>query len=370
MKIIEYIENNCWCNFKNNNRTLFYRSIYNYGTKKYKNKVIQNKITETITLYYPKNQRQIHGFNGNQPPIDANSLKKISLSRINNFIYQYQHIREQIENLSQKMKMTNNFLNASKVKEIIELEAKLYSYEYLISNLATNKNEAMSQKQYENFCKWKNNPQNKELWIYPFIFQEVLKSYNIAISIQTFKQYIHFQELLDLLEKKQNIYTIIRNIKKREKNGFLFLNFRNYPYQNKVITNTSILKKVTQYINQLEQNAFSEINELVGIPTYPFKILEGTCFVMKDSNFTNEDIFNKIVICPALTTQDIINLLDCRAILVEYGGYLSHASIWSREYHKPCLVNCKNITNFLKTGDTIQIDGDTGKIEFKQKNDY
>ena len=90
---------------------------------------------------------------------------------------------------------------------------------------------------------------------------------------------------------------------------------------------------------------------------------------MKGSNFTNEDIFNKIVICSVLTAQDVINLLDCRAILVEYGGYLSHASIWSREYHKPCLVNCKNITKLLKTGDIIQINGETGRIELKQKND-
>ncbi len=369
MRIVEYIEANCWCSFKNNNRTLFYRSIYNYGIKKYKNKVIQNKITETITLYYPKNQKQIHGFNGNQPPIDSNSLKTISPSKIDYFINQYQDIRKQIEILSQKMKITDNFLNASKVKEIIELEAMLYSYEYLISNLANNKRETMTQKQYGNFCKWKNNPQNKEPWIYHFIFQELLIYYDITLPIQTFKQFIHFQELLNLLEKKQDIHTIVHTIKRREKNGFLLLNFRNYPYQNKVITNTNILKEVAQYINQLEQNTFSKTNELIGIPTYPFQILEGTCFVMKGSNFTNEDIFNKIVICSVLTAQDVINLLDCRAILVEYGGYLSHASIWSREYHKPCLVNCKNITKLLKTGDIIQINGETGRIELKQKND-
>jgi len=363
MRIVEYIETNCWCNFKNNNRTLFYRSIYNYGIKKYKNKVIQNKITETITLYYPKNQKQIHGFNGNQPPIDSNSLETISLSKINYFINQYQNIRNQIEILSQKMKMTNNFLNASKVKEIIELEAKIYSYEYLISNLGGQKQEQLKGENYKIFIAWKNDPNNKEPWIYSKIMQKLLEYYQIELPITIFKQYIHFQEFLNLLEKKIDINKVVHNIEKRKKNGFLLLNLNHYPYQNKIVTNTSIVKNIQSYIEKIEISQCP----LKGKATFPFPEIEGECIVIKNNDFDNKNIFGKIVVCSVLTAQDSMKLLDSRAILVEYGGYLTHASIWSREYRKPCLVGCNGITRLLNTGDIILIDGNQGNISIQKK---
>lgn len=369
MKIIDYIQRNCWCDFKNNNRTLFYRSIYNYGIQKYKYKKIQNQITETITIYYPEGKKQIHGFNGNQPPIDENSFQKIKLSSLDNFIIQYNKLRMKLEGISQRMKEKKKYLNVSNVKKIIELEAKLYSYEYLISNLVNNTKEKMTKEQYENFCKWKNNPQNKELWIYHFIFEEILKSYKVSMSVNTFKQYLHFTELIEILEKKKDIHIIVHNIEKRKKNGFLLLNFRNHSYQNKIITNHTIFQKTVEYIIQINKDNHEE-KEIIGIPTYSFPILEGECVVIPNHDFTTKDIFNKIVVCSILTAQDVMNLLDSRAILVEYGGFLSHASIWSREYHKPCLVNCKNVAKQLHTGDTVRIDGETGIIELiAKKND-
>lgn len=364
MNTIDYIKQNCWCNFKNNNRTLFYRSIYHYGIQKYKNKRIKNKVTETFTIYYPENKKQIHGFNGNQPPIDKISLQKIPLSKLDNFIKQYYLIREKMEYNSQTIKKEKKFLDFSQVKRIIELEAKLYSYEYLISNLVNNTKETITKEQLEIFSKWKNNPQNKEPWIYNFIFEEILKTYSLSISLQTFKQYIHFKELLGLLKKKKDIHTIVYNIEKRKRYGFLLLNF--HTSYNKIIINSNIVQNVIEHLEKKEK----EEKEKKGIPTYPFPILEGECVVIQNNDFHNINIFNKIIVCSILTAQDVMNLLDSRAILVEYGGYLSHASIWSREYHKPCLVNCKNITKRLQTGNTIRINGENGSIELlQQKND-
>lgn len=51
------------------------------------------------------------------------------------------------------------------------------------------------------------------------------------------------------------------------------------------------------------------------------------------------------------------------AILVERGSTLSHAAIVSREMGIPCIVGVKGITQILKNGDTVKMNGQTGIIE-------
>lgn len=50
-------------------------------------------------------------------------------------------------------------------------------------------------------------------------------------------------------------------------------------------------------------------------------------------------------------------------VVTEIGGILSHAGIVAREYGLPCVSNVNGVTNRLKDGDIIQIDGTTGLIE-------
>ena len=51
------------------------------------------------------------------------------------------------------------------------------------------------------------------------------------------------------------------------------------------------------------------------------------------------------------------------AILVERGSTLSHAAIVSREMGIPCIVGVKGITQLLKNGDWVRMNGQTGIIE-------
>lgn len=369
MNTIHYIKENCWCNFKNNNRTLFYRTIYHYGVVKYKNPLIENEVTETITIYYPKNTKQVHAFNGNEPAIHKNSLQKISIQEIPKLINQYNKIKEKIDKISNTIDVKNLFANSPKIKEIIELEAKLYAYEYFISNLSNHKQEEMNSNIYQKFIKWKNNPNNKEPWIYHQIFKKLLDYYPIDIEVSTFKRYISRMEFIEILDKKRNIYKMVEIIKKREKYGFILLNLNHKNYQNKIITNHTIVKSIRSHIENLTlQELTPNQTTIDGKPTYPFNTIDGKCIVIQNNDFDNVDIFNKIVVCSILTAQDTIKLLDCRAILVEYGGYLSHASIWSREYQKPCFVGCTNITKILKNDDSVIIDGKKGIITIIRKD--
>ncbi len=368
MNIVNYMKNNCWCDFKNNNRTLFYRSIYNYGIVKYKNPVIHNNVTETFTIYYPKNTKQIHAFNGNNPSIDSFSLEKINIQDLTFFIQKYYKLRDSIETISVNINLENIFLEIEKIKKIIELEAEIYSYEYLISNLANQKQNLLNKKMYQTFIKWKNDPNNKEPWTYHKCMEKIIEYYQLDISVSTFKQFIHFQEFIDVLEKKIDIHTIVNKIRKREKYGFLLLNFHNSSYQNRVIIYPTIVENIKEWIDSISSKEVENATlNLRGKATFPFTEVEGECVVIQNHDFDNIDIFGKIVICSVLTIQDTMKLLDSRAILVEYGGYLTHASIWSREYNKPCLVGCKGITKILHTGDTVLIDGIKECISIQKK---
>ena len=57
-----------------------------------------------------------------------------------------------------------------------------------------------------------------------------------------------------------------------------------------------------------------------------------------------------------LFISDIYKYLNCKALIVDHGGILSHAAIFSREFHKPCLMGTEVGTKIFKTGDIIEID--------------
>jgi pyruvate,water dikinase len=50
-------------------------------------------------------------------------------------------------------------------------------------------------------------------------------------------------------------------------------------------------------------------------------------------------------------------------IVVDMGGLLSHGSIVAREYGIPAVVNVGPATHIIKTGQTIEVDGDRGTVK-------
>jgi pyruvate,water dikinase len=47
---------------------------------------------------------------------------------------------------------------------------------------------------------------------------------------------------------------------------------------------------------------------------------------------------------------------------MDQGGLLSHGSIVAREYGIPAVVNVGPATKIIKTGQIIQVDGDSGRV--------
>jgi pyruvate,water dikinase len=60
--------------------------------------------------------------------------------------------------------------------------------------------------------------------------------------------------------------------------------------------------------------------------------------------------------------------LKAGAVVMETGGFLSHGAIVAREYGIPAVVNIPGVMAILKEGQTIVVDGDSGKIFLADKD--
>ena len=55
------------------------------------------------------------------------------------------------------------------------------------------------------------------------------------------------------------------------------------------------------------------------------------------------------------------------ALVTDIGGQLSHAAIVARELGVPCVVNTRNGTTVLRTGDRCRVDGTAGRVEVLER---
>ena len=102
-------------------------------------------------------------------------------------------------------------------------------------------------------------------------------------------------------------------------------------------------------------------NNIIGEPISGGEI-EGEVVII-DKPDINIDVKDKIIVTESTDPGWVLLIKNCKGIIAERGSLLSHTAIISRELHKPAIVNVKNITNILTTGNKIRMSGTTGKIE-------
>ncbi len=69
------------------------------------------------------------------------------------------------------------------------------------------------------------------------------------------------------------------------------------------------------------------------------------------------------ILVTSMTSPDFVPAMKKVAgIITDKGGQTSHAAIVSRELGTPCVVGTKNATKILKNGQTVTLDGATGKV--------
>ncbi len=91
-------------------------------------------------------------------------------------------------------------------------------------------------------------------------------------------------------------------------------------------------------------------------------IVEGLVRVVTDPSFADVEP-DEILVAPTTDPSWSSIMFISSALVVDLGGALSHAAVVARELRIPCVVNTRNGTGVLTTGDRVRVDGDAGTIE-------
>lgn len=95
-------------------------------------------------------------------------------------------------------------------------------------------------------------------------------------------------------------------------------------------------------------------------------VVEGTVRVVATPD--DDDIeAGEILVAPATDPSWASVMFISGALVVDIGGALSHAAIVARELGIPCVVNTKNGSRALHTGDVVRVDGTTGRVEILRR---
>ncbi len=73
---------------------------------------------------------------------------------------------------------------------------------------------------------------------------------------------------------------------------------------------------------------------------------------------------NTVVVAHEMRPSAVIELAkhNPAGLVTEIGGWTSHMSIVAREFRLPMVTGIKNVGKFLKAGDLVVVDGDTGEV--------
>ena len=105
----------------------------------------------------------------------------------------------------------------------------------------------------------------------------------------------------------------------------------------------------------------NELKQFKGLPvsngTY-----EGIVKVLKSTADFEKVDEGDIIVVNASSPAWTVPLLKAGALIAEVGGILCHTAIIAREIGVPGIVNIENITNILKDGDRVVVNGKEGII--------
>jgi pyruvate,water dikinase len=150
-----------------------------------------------------------------------------------------------------------------------------------------------------------------------------------------------------------NSEEIFKIIQKRKKE---YDNYKNLPAKNRLIfrDNTLISDDVSAVFN----------GELQGIGTSPGKF-SGEAVVLTYPS-ADTDVTGKVIVTKTTDPGWVFLMCRAKAIIAEKGSIMSHTTIVARELGIPAVVGIDNVTLFIKSGDILNIDADSGSVKIVQ----
>ena len=99
-----------------------------------------------------------------------------------------------------------------------------------------------------------------------------------------------------------------------------------------------------------------------GFAVSPGRIEGEVSVIMSPSDFDNMKP-NTILVCPMTTPAWTQLFSHAIALVTDIGSILAHGSIVAREFGIPAVLGLGNVTQRIKSGQRILVDGDAGTIE-------
>lgn len=109
----------------------------------------------------------------------------------------------------------------------------------------------------------------------------------------------------------------------------------------------------------------SDVETLVGVGASG-GYAEGNARILLSPSDASAFLPGEILVAPYADVGWSPLFLVAKALVTDLGGSLSHASVVAREYGVPAVVNVKQGTRLIRTGDRISVDGETGIVRILQ----
>jgi len=105
----------------------------------------------------------------------------------------------------------------------------------------------------------------------------------------------------------------------------------------------------------------ADAQQLKGLAVSP-GVVSGKARVILRADDNEQVQAGEILVAPFTDPGWTPYFVPAAGIVMDQGGLLSHGAIIAREYGIPAVVNVGNATKIIKTGQTIQVDGDRGVV--------
>ena len=109
-----------------------------------------------------------------------------------------------------------------------------------------------------------------------------------------------------------------------------------------------------------------ETTELTGVPASPGTVI-GRARVIISSDGLWELEVGEILVCGLTSPNWTPAFAQVSGCVADSGGALSHTAIVAREYRVPAVVGLGVATRLIRTGDLIELDGDSGVVRILER---
>ncbi|MFZ9630634.1 MAG: PEP/pyruvate-binding domain-containing protein [Bacteroidia bacterium] len=138
-------------------------------------------------------------------------------------------------------------------------------------------------------------------------------------------------------------------------------NYRSLRLPDRIIYSKTDKPDLSQYLEDVTKEGVDLNEVLKGVPVSK-GIAEGEALVITEP-VLNADVKGKILISKMTDPGWVFLMSQAIALVTEKGSLLSHTAIVGRELGIPVVVAVQDVTQRIKTGERIRVNGSTGLIE-------